>query len=175
MSDFILCEAARVVKKYATRDPFELLDSLGVFTLVSWEYSPDGLKGFSTISNRVKYAVINGNLPDEERRIVAGHEGAHHVLHMDEILKSPARALRDFNLFSNPGKIEYQANLFLADFLLDDNDVMEYAGDESEDFFSASGKLCMPPPLLAFKLYSMMRRGFAVRSPLDLDSQFLNK
>ena len=173
--DFIFREVQWIVKKYATRDPYELLDAIGAVTFVSWEYSRDGLKGFSTIANRTKYTVINGNLDEAEQRIVAGHEGAHHILHVDEILVSPVRALRDFDLFSNAGRIEYQANLFLADYLLDDNDVLEYVADDGEDFFSASGKLSIPPPLFAFKLYSMMRRGYEVRSPIDLDSKFLGR
>jgi Zn-dependent peptidase ImmA (M78 family) len=172
--DFIFREAARAVKKCGSRDPYDLLDAIGVVRFVSCEYPRDGLKGFSTISNRVKYAVINGNLNESEQRIVAGHEGAHHILHAAEMLASPVQALRDFDLFNSPGRIEYQANLFLADFLFGDNDVLEYVSDENEDFFSISGRLCVPPPLLAFKLYSMMRRGFRVQSPLDLDSRFLS-
>jgi hypothetical protein len=33
----------------------------------------------------------------------------------------------------------------------------------------------MPAPLFAFKLHSMMRRGYDVNNPIDLDSKFLGK
>ena len=175
MNDYIYREVSRICAKYRTRDPFELLDNMGAVTYYSNEYERDGLKGYSTVMNRVKYAVINAKLPLAERKVVAGHEGAHLVLHMSEIMSSPIRALHDFNMFDNSGRIEYQANLFLADFLLKDDEVLELVHDEYKDFFSIARELYVPPPLLAFKQYSMMRRGYDVRNPIDLDSQFLGK
>ena len=87
------------------------------------------------------------------------------------------KMLKDFNLWDNSGRIERQANLFTADFMLDDEEVMEavQSEDEDRDFFGTAGELYVPPPLLAFKLYSMVRRGFDVRVPVDLDSKFLGK
>ena len=173
MSEFIFREVARVLTKYKTRDPYELLDGMGAVTYFSYEYGRNGLKGYSTVMNRLKYAVINANLPPEARKVVAGHEAAHLILHMDDIMSSPIRALHDFNMFDNAGRIEYQANLFLADFLLEDDEVLERVYDEYKDFFGIARELYVPAPLLAFKQHSMMRRGLNVRNPIDLDSQFL--
>jgi len=175
LTDFIFSETERIYRKYRTRDPYELLDCIGAVTRITYEYGRKGLKGYSTVMNRIKYAVINGRLHPAEQKVVAGHEASHLILHIDEILSSPIRALRDFNMFNNTGRIEYQANLFLADFMLDDGEVMEYLSDEYMDFFSAARALYVPPPLFAFKLYSMTRRGFEVRTPIDLDSRFLGK
>ena len=173
MTDYIFDETKRIFTKYKTRDPFELLDSMGARVVFTNKYGKNGLKGYSTVMNRIKFAVINAQLPNTERRIVAGHEAAHLILHMDEITSSPIKALQDFNMFDNSGKIEYEANLFLADFMLEDVDIMENVRDEDMDFFRSARSLYVPPPLLAFKLYSMMRRGYEVRSPIDLESQFL--
>lgn len=175
MSDFIFRETERIYNKYKTRDPFKLLDSIGAVVEFTDEYDYKGLKGFSTVLNRTKYAVINANLDRHERRVVAGHEAAHLILHVDEILNSPVKALRDFNMFDNSGRIEYQANLFLADFILDDDDVMELLSYDDSNFFSIARELCVPPPLLAFKQNSMMRRGYEVRVSIDLDSKFLGR
>ena len=174
-SEYIFAEVERIHKKYETRDPFELLDDMGAITIISREFGRNGLKGYSTVARRFKYAVINGYLHEYERRIVAGHEAAHLTIHVDEITHSPLRALRDFSIWDNSGRIEYQANLFLADFLLPDDEVMEAIKIEESDYFAASCALYVPPPLLAFKLYSMMRRGYAVRPPVDLDSKFLGE
>ena len=38
-----------------------------------------------------------------------------------------------------------------------------------------ASSLYIPAPFFAFKLYSMVERGFAVRVPVDLDSTFLAK
>ena len=175
MSDFIFRETERLFKKYKTRDPFELLDCIGAVTKFTYEYGRKGLKGYSVILNRTKYAVINGKLHEAERRVVAGHEAAHLILHVDEILSSPIKALRDFSMFDNSGRIEYQANLFLADFMMDDDEVLEYVRGEDANFFNIANELRVPAPLFAFKCYSLTRRGYEVRSPIDLDSKFLGR
>jgi len=177
ITDYIYYESERAYTKYRTRDPYELLDSIGAVTQCTYEYGRNGLKGYSTVLNRTKYAVINARLHEAEQRVVAGHEAAHLILHMDEIMCSPVRALHDFHMWDNSGRIEHQANLFLADFLLADDDVLDaiQAEDEDRDFFTCAHELCIPPPLLAFKLYSMARRGYDMRSPVGLDSKFLRK
>ena len=169
----IYAVAEQVVKKFYTRDPYELLDAIGAKTRYCYDYEPDGLKGFSTILNRVMFAVINGHLNEHDKRIVAGHEAAHLILHKNEILLSPAQTLKDFNLYDNSGRLEYQANSFLADFLVSDKDVMEALSNEDSNYFANARELCIPPPLLAFKLHSMMRRDYKVRNPMDLQSGFL--
>ena len=174
-TDLIFYETERIVAKYGTRDPFKLLDAMGAVVVFTQEYGRGGLKGYSTIMNRTKYAYINSRLPRVEQKVVAGHEAGHLNIHTDEILSSPIRALRDFNLWDNSGRIEYQANLFLADFMLEDAEVEEYLNDKDMDFFSTARSLYVPPPLFAFKIYSMMRRGYEVRSPIDLDSRFLGR
>lgn len=43
------------------------------------------------------------------------------------------------------------------------------------NFFSVASALNIPAPFFAFKLFSMVKRGFAMRLPVDLDSAFLAK
>ena len=169
----IFLEAERAVRRFNTRNPYELLDAIGANVRFCYEYEPDGLKGFSTILNRVMFAVINGHLNEHDMRIVAGHEAAHLILHKTEIMLSPAQTLKDFNLYDNSGRLEYQANSFLADFLVSDKDVLEALSNEDNGYFANAGELNIPPPLLAFKLHSMMRRNYKVRTPMDLQSGFL--
>ena len=175
MTRFIYLEVERILKKYGTRNPYELLEAIGAVTKFSNEYEQDGLKGYSTILNRTKYAVINGKLSDEDKFIVAGHEASHLIIHRDAILASPVKMMRDFNIFDNSGRYEREANTFLADFLVSDKDVLDVISSEEQDYFSTASELCLPAPLFAFKLYNMMRRGYELRSPVDLDSCFLAK
>jgi len=165
--------AERAARMHQTRDPYKLLDAIGANTQYCYEFDPDGLKGYSAILNRVLFAVINGNLSEHDRRIVAGHEAAHLIIHRTEILNSPVNALKDFNLYDNRGRLEYQANSFLADFLVSDEEVMEALSNEDNDYFANAKELYLPPPLLAFKLHSMVRRDYKVRNPMDLQSGFL--
>ncbi|MCL2587985.1 MAG: ImmA/IrrE family metallo-endopeptidase [Oscillospiraceae bacterium] len=165
--------AEEIAELYGTRDPLELLGSMGAITRLSYEFDPAGLKGFATIQNGTMYAVINGHLNEYEKRIVAGHEAAHLLLHRDEIMNSPGRAMSDFDLFDDSGRFEHQANRFLADFLVSDEETLEVITQSEGDYFATAGMLHMPPALLAFKLHSMIGRGFKLRNPIDLKSNFL--
>jgi len=177
MSDYIFNEVERVLRKYQTRNPYELLDYLDAELRISYDHAKNGLKGYSAVMHRFKYVVVNGRLNEYEQRVVAGHEAAHLIIHMDELMKSPAKMLKDFCLWDDSGKLERQANLFTADFMLDDDDVLDAVRakviDEDRDFFNTARELCVPSPLLAFKLHSMMRRGYDVRPPVELESRFL--
>jgi len=168
-------EAAKAVQEYGTRNPFELLESIGAIIWITYDFEPDGLKGFATIMNDISYAGINGNLPEQDMLIAAGHEAAHLILHKNEILNSPAYSIKDFNLYDNSGKLEFEANSFLADFLVSDEQVMDVITNPDRDYFSAAKELCIPPDLLAFKLYSMIRRGFNLINPAVVQSRFLKK
>lgn len=166
-------QAEKAARKYHTRNPYELLDAVGAVTEVVYDFPAHGLKGFCTILNKTKYAVINGNLSKDEQRIVAGHEAAHLILHKREILLSPAYALKDFNLYDGSGKLEFEANTFASNFLIADKCVLDALDDPEGNYFTLATELRVPPPLLAFKLYSMAKRGYEIWNPLDLDSKFL--
>ena len=171
--NYIHAAAENTAKKYGTRNPYELLKSMGVTVRFSYGYEPGGLKGFSTIQNKVMFVVINGNLTEPEKKIIAGHEAAHLILHKAEILSSPIKALRDFTIYDNSGRLEYEANTFLADFLLTDGDVMDAICEVGSDFFSCASELSVPPQLLGFKLAGMVSRGFDVHIPIPLQSGFM--
>ena len=173
--NYIHTAAENTVKKHGTRNPFELLKSMGATVRFSYGYDPCGLKGFSTIQNKIMFVVINGHLTEPEKRIVAGHEAAHLILHKAEILNSPIKALRDFTIYDNSGRLEYEANTFLADFLLTDKEALDVISDGEGDFFSCASELSVPPQLMVFKLAGMMRRGFDVHIPIPLQSGFMKE
>ena len=168
-------QAEKMAQQHGTRNPYELLNAMGATLWLAYEFDPDGLKGFAAIMNGALYACVNGNLPEEERKIVAGHEAAHLILHKDEIQRSPANTIKDFKLYDNSGKLEFEANSFLADFLVPDAQVMEMLRETNGEYFFAAKMLHLPPPLLAFKLHGMIRRGYNLKNPVMLHSGFLGK
>jgi len=174
VGNFIYSKVGDILKKYGTRNPYELLEAIGAVTRLSDAYPRDGLKGYCIILNRCAYAVINGKLCEADRRIAAGHEAAHLILHREQIMRSPVKALQDFNLYDSTVRVEREANSFLADFLVADEDVLE-AMTAADDYFAAARGLSVPAPLFAFKLYSMMQRGYQVRNPVELESRFLGR
>jgi len=173
LTEHLFFEAARCVKKYKTRDPFVLLDYINAVTKFSYVYPADGQKGYCAVFNKIKYAVINGNLDEHYQLIAAGHEAAHLVLHYDHIIKM--HMLRDFDLFGSAGRLERQANFFLADFLITDEHITDILSYDDIDYNSLASSLYIPNALLCFKLHSMRQRGYSVKLPEGLDSGFLGK
>ena len=109
----------RLTKKYQTRDPYELAESLGIITL----FVPlsRAVRGFYQLSNRIQIIYINSNLPEEIRRIVLAHEIGHAVLH-----RSVNTFFMDHHTFLITDRYETEANRFAADLLISDNDVESY-------------------------------------------------
>ena len=104
-------QADRVIRRYGTRDPFELIEYCipNGKLRISDKFPADGLKGFASIQNQFKYVVVNGKLTPEEQRVVAGHEIGHILLH-DPVLR--AEPMRDFDIYNALGKYERESNSF---------------------------------------------------------------
>ena len=171
MNDYIYERAMLCRERIQGSDPFQLLRDLGIVLMISNAFAKDHLRGFCTMANGVPYVVINGNQPEEEQRVAAAHEAGHLLLHQDRLRDGVP--LYDLDICSNRGRLEQQANLFAADFLLGDDEVLEQMAGGDADYFAVAKALSVPAPLLSFKLFSMVRRGYPVRMPVELDSTFL--
>ena len=168
--DYIYGQVERLIQKYQTRDPLELLQALGVIVKETSQYQ--NLKGYCFVSCQSIYTMLSSFLSDGEKRIVAGHELGHIVLHRNVLKLAP---MLDVKLYNMVDDTEYQANLFTADLLIADQDVAELAQNEDLDYFSFCSTLQVTPELMSFKLYSLIHRGQNYNMPLDLDSRFLAK
>ena len=62
---------------------------------------------------------------------------------------------------------EYQANLFAADLLIDDDEIEEMVQNEALDYFGLCSSLNATPELMSFKLYSLTKRGQAYHMPVS--------
>ena len=121
---------------------------------------------------RTTYVVINGNLTDSEKRIVAAHELGHIVLHKDHLKLAP---MKDSILYDMTGKLEYQANSFAADLLISDAEIRSLLKEEEMDYFEACHRLDTAPDLISFKLFNLNKRNTSYNLPLptNLNSVFL--
>jgi Zn-dependent peptidase ImmA (M78 family) len=118
------------------------------------------------------YVMLNSFLSEEEKRIVAAHELGHITLHRSQLKMAP---MSDNRLYNMINETEYQANLFAADLLIQDEDVAALSKQEDLDYFSFCSSLYATPELMSFKLYSLMKRGQKYNMPLDINSNFLAK
>ena len=71
-------------------------------------------------------------------------------------------------------RLEYEANIFAAEFILEDDEGLE-AVKEENDYFRCAQVLSVPPEVLDFKLRLMERRGFELNAPHIANSDFLKR
>ncbi len=165
---YIYQKVGKLIRRHGTRDPFELLDAMHV--QVRFYYDLTRTKGFTRCFLRQYFVGINGNLPAAEQRIVAAHELGHIVLHAQELKTAP---LFDTAVYDKRSSTEYEANLFAADLLVRDEEVMKAADRRQEDLDSLCRAIGAAPGLMNFKLRSMRARGIEIPLPFECDSRFL--
>lgn len=167
---YIYKEVQRLVKKFKTRDPFEILDGMNVVVGETSRYKT--LKGYCFMSCQTIYIMISSFLSDEEKKIVAAHELGHIILHRSQLKMAP---MKDDVLYNMTDNTEYQANLFAADLLLEDEEIAKMSQNEELDYFGFCSSLYTSPELMSFKLYSLIQRGQTYHMPMDIQSNFLAK
>ena len=166
----IRAEVAALRRRFPYADAEEICDALkiGVMELPMGD-SPEACKGFFIRKARIKKIVINSCLPDEHRHVILPHELGHGVLHGKTEREC---AFHDFALFDDTAVAEYEANIFVAEFLLRDEEVLDLLNDDMS-FFRAAAVLQVPPELLDFKFRVLKRQGYAINPPLYSNSDFL--
>jgi len=165
--DRIYGEVEKLTKKFKTRNPYELADSLGIVVI---RRDLARLKGFYTVENKTRYIVINERLDEDFQRLVCSHELGHDCLHRHF---AQYDSLRDYGFFDLSGKIEREANLFTSDLMIPDEDIILLARWEHHTFEQIARMLHVPEAIVRFKAYSVSKRGYDVHTPELAQSDFL--
>lgn len=111
---------AYYVRKFDTRNPFELADHLNVEV----QTGPLGSRaGCYMFLKNHKCIFLNENLEEHERTLVMAHELAHSIMHR----KENCYFIRNKTLMLT-SKIEIEANKFAAELLIPDNLMIENPG-----------------------------------------------
>lgn len=168
--EFISKEVAQVIQKYQESDPWRLAQAMGIIV----GYSPMGTnekscKGFFLYQSRKMHITLNSDLSKPLQRIILAHEIGHAVLHCDV---AKVKAFHDFSIYDSTNQYEYEANLFAADYLLRDVDVVVRQQD-AHCFFTIAQIREVPPELLDFKLRILRHNGVLYESPIVAKSDFL--
>jgi Zn-dependent peptidase ImmA (M78 family) len=165
-----ICDKVRALKRRGENEPERLARDMGAIV----RYEPLGTsakacKGFYIHQLRRHVITINSDLSEDAARIVLAHELGHAALHKDA---AKLRAFHDFSLFTDTSRLEYEANIFAAEFLLDDGEVISLLNEDTFFFFAAR-ELRVPPELLDFKFRVLKHRGCQIDLPLMASSDFL--
>ena len=71
-NSYIYNKVEKLVKKFKTRDPFEILEEMNVIVGETDRY--EKLKGYCFMSCQTIYVMVSSFLSEEEKKIVAAHE-----------------------------------------------------------------------------------------------------
>lgn len=139
-----------LIRKYGTRDPYELASNLDIEVMERSEFKQQ--KGaFKVILNN-SFLFINANLSDEMKRLVCAHEPGHALLHRS--LGKTVNGIVEFELFDIKNTTEYEANLFAANLLLDEA-AIEDDIRQGYDIVQVARRLNTNVNLLLLKLQQM--------------------
>jgi len=161
---------AKMRRKYGSADALSIAESMGILVCFdSMGTEPNALKGYFIESHRVRAITINSDLPDIIQRIIAAHELCHAVNHR----RCAILPFHDIALFDETSVFEKEANMFAAEFLLDDEEVIDTL-NQDYTFFGAASVLGVPAELLDFKFRLMKWKGYKLmEAPIYSDSCFL--
>ncbi len=164
-------EVQRLKKRFRVQSPQELCDALHILILHSpMGTVPEACKGFTLCQDGVFVISVNADMGEDMQKWVLAHETGHAVLHTALLRDHP---LLDIHPFSMEHILEREANLFAAEWLLDDADIMELVHD-GHDFYAIASLLHVPPVLLAYKVQFLAGRGISLLSPIPGCGDFLS-
>lgn len=166
-----ICEAVeKVKKKYCETDPFKLCKTMGIILLFQpLGKDPDAVKGFFLECKRIRTITVNSDLPYVIQKIIVAHELGHAVLHRNRGIY----AFHEITMYDESSVMEKEANLFAAEFYLDDTEVLDTLNADTT-FFTAAASLRVPMELLDFKFRVMKWKGYKLMEPpIRANSNFL--
>lgn len=83
------------------------------------------------------------------------------------------KGFQEVELFDRAIPAEYEANLFAAELLIDDNEVLELLNNEDMSFFDVARELYVPAALLDFKFRVLKYNGYRIEAPYIANGDFL--
>lgn len=144
--NYIKAAVSKLVKQYATCDPYELASYLKITIII--DKMPLSIKGFYSNVMDMQFIYINSELDEINRRVVCAHELGHALLHPCANSLFLSR-----NTFVVPSKLELQADTFAAHLLISDDVLQDYA-DETVTLDGLACELNLPVWLLELKYNS---------------------
>ena len=166
--DYIASLVDQLTRKYATRDPFELCADLGI-RVRRMDLGTD-IKAYYYYQSRIRNIILNGCVSDIVQKILTAHELGHDRLHKEIAM---LKGFQEIELFDRATPTEYEANLFAAELLIDDDELLDLLNDEDHSFFGVARELYVPADLLDFKFRVLKHKGYRINAPIVANSDFL--
>ena len=166
--DYISNTAKTLTRKFNTLDPYELCDALDV--KVRYKDLGTQIKAYYIYISRIRNIVINYNVSEVVQRILVAHELGHDRLHTELAMQ---RGFQELELFNQTTSTEFEANVFAAELLIDDKELIKLLNDKEKSFFDVASELYIPAQLLDFKFRVLKHKGYKIKSPIIARGNFL--
>lgn len=160
-------QVEELIRQYGTRDPDELAACLGIHIYERSDFHQ--LLGMYAVLDGRRCIFLNANIDEGQRRMILSHEIGHDRLHQEE---GQRQGLFEFTLFNMTRRNEYEANVFAAHLLLEDEEVHSLAM-EGRDVVSIARLFKVDINLLLIKLVEMKKKGYPMRRQELPDPDFL--
>lgn len=115
-----------LVKRCETRNPFRILEQLGVLLVF---YPLDSVNGFYQYFQRNDIIYIDERLSESEILLVCSHELGHMIMH-----KNTNTVFLDSRTHFNTDRYEIEANKFAINLLITDEEIEEHLDYTTEQF-----------------------------------------
>lgn len=152
----------KLIRECGTRDPFQLAADKGAVVMMRDDF--DRQKGAFSIVLNVPFIFINDHLSDEMKRIVCAHELGHALLHRRLCKKLKNQTIYEYELFDIHDNTEYEANIFAASLLVDEEDLSEYLS-YGYDLVQIARAMNVNVNLILIKFYELKER-YGINYPL---------
>lgn len=83
------------------------------------------------------------------------------------------RGFQELELFDMTTPAEYEANLFIAELIISDEDLLELLNERDKSFFRIANELYVPAELLDFKFRILKNKDLRIESPYVAQADFL--
>jgi len=160
--------ANNLVSKYGTRDPIKLCEALDIKIRLK-DLGRD-IKAYYFYHSRIRNIVVNLNISEGIRRILVAHELGHDRLHKEIAM---LKGFQELEMFDAAQPLEYEANIFAAELLIDDDELLELVNDDDKTFFTVARELGVPADLLDFKFRVLKHKGYHFVAPVFAQGDFL--
>ena len=159
---------AKLIRKYHTRDPFFIAEMLNIEVMKRDDFTK--LKGAFKVVEELPFIFINANLSDEMQRLVCAHELGHAMLHRN----IRPQGIMEFEMFDITNDLEYDANVFAANLLLDEDEIYEMAC-EGVDVVQIAHTMNTNVNLVLVKLAEINKKRHMFNLPENPEKGFLGK
>lgn len=164
--DQIFKDSKKIIKKFDTRDPREILEARNV-KIIPFSTNTKIL-GMFKIIKRNSFVFYNPFVDKRIQNMVFAHELGHEIYHKD---MAKNLDLMEYELFDINSEMELEANIFACHLLIDEKTLLEdlrqgYTYNQLASLYNVNVNL------MIFKLNEMHRMGLPIRREDAGDPKF---